>query len=63
MPKTNAPGDDATDEQQFQRNLTELVRRAHDDGVDVEGGWTVGSSDGTRNWSVEIFEVVPRDGD
>jgi hypothetical protein len=42
---------------EFQRQLTELLRAAAAGGVDVRGGWAC-QSDGDVDWDVEIVEVA-----
>lgn len=41
----------------FHEKLQELVRRAHDNDVDVEGGWACRNGDGHPDWDVVVTEV------
>lgn len=53
------PKNGPTTEHAFEELLVELVRSAHENGVDVEGGWGDRSErPETPNWSVEIYEIV-----
>jgi hypothetical protein len=52
------PGDDAA----FGAELRALLRRAHEAGVDVRGGWECRNGDGEPDWDVVVTEVAKRDG-
>lgn len=58
------PSDGPTTAPEFERRLFRLVREAHENGVDVEGGWADRNGDPDRpDWGVEIYEVVDRAAD
>lgn len=44
-------------EDAFHEELQELVRRAHANDVDVEGGWACRNGDGHPDWDVVVTEV------
>ena len=56
--RDDRPDDDAA----FQAELRALVRRAHEAGVDVEGGWECRNGEGRPDWDVVVTEVVKPDG-
>jgi hypothetical protein len=45
-------------EDEFQRQLSELLRAAVAGGVDVRGGWACQSDRDDVDWDVEIVEVA-----
>ncbi|MFB6079879.1 MAG: hypothetical protein ABEJ81_02585 [Haloferacaceae archaeon] len=50
--------DGPTTEQAFQNDLARLIRVAHANGVDVEGGWEDRTLDADApDWGIEIYEV------
>ena len=52
------PGDDPpTAETEFRDELGALLRRAHEAGVDVEGGWDCRNGSGHPDWDVVVSEV------
>jgi hypothetical protein len=51
---------DPTTPGEFDEALSALIRSAHENGVEVEGGWDV-ADDGTTTWAVEITRVSPGD--
>ncbi|WP_424016765.1 hypothetical protein ACOZ4N_12840 [Halorientalis pallida] len=51
-----------TDESTFETLLTELLRTAHQNGIEVEGGWDVDGEDGHPDWDV-VVTVVERTAD
>lgn len=42
---------------EFNEALSDPVRTAYDNGVDVEGGWECRGSDGDPDWDVVIVEI------
>lgn len=49
---------DPTDEEAFQRALSELVHAAAENGVVLEGGWSCRTDrDDRPDWDVEIFRM------
>ncbi|SEN50492.1 hypothetical protein SAMN05216388_1003275 [Halorientalis persicus] len=46
----------------FERLLTKLIRLAHENGIDIEGGWDVDGDDGHPDWDV-VVTVVDRAAD
>lgn len=43
----------------FESNLIWLIRTAHENGVDVEGGWMDrNGSEQLPDWGIEIYEVT-----
>lgn len=51
--------DPPTTEAEFERLLLELVRAAHKNNVDVEGGWLDRNPDpDLPDWGIEIHEVT-----
>jgi hypothetical protein len=51
---------DPTTPREFDEALSALIRSAHENDVEVEGGWDV-ADDGTTTWAVEITRVSPGD--
>ncbi|WP_144796849.1 hypothetical protein [Halorubrum depositum] len=52
------PGDDSpTAEAEFRDELRALLRRAHEEGVDVEGGWDCRNGSEHPDWDVVVSEV------
>jgi hypothetical protein len=49
-----------TTEAGFREALRQLVIEADSNGVDVRGGWPVGSPDTERAWELEITEISRR---
>lgn len=46
-------------EEAFQRRLVSLIRAAHANGVDVEGGWMDRTrADDRPDWGIEIYRVA-----
>ncbi len=45
---------------EFSMRLRELVRTAHENDVDVEGGWNCRYESDLPDWEVAITEVVKR---
>lgn len=41
----------------FNAELKALLRRAHDEGVDVEGGWNCRNGETYPDWDVVVTEV------
>ncbi|MGM0447697.1 MAG: hypothetical protein ACQERM_05510 [Methanobacteriota archaeon] len=54
--RDDSPDDDAA----FQAELRTLLYRAHDAGVDVQGGWECRNGDGDPDWDVVVTEVEKR---
>jgi hypothetical protein len=53
--------DDAPDgDAEFRADLRALLRRAHESGVDVRGGWECRNGDGDPDWDVVVTEVEKR---
>ena len=53
-----SPGDDPpTAEAKFREELQALLRSAHDEGVDVEGGWDCRNGPDHPDWDVVVSEV------
>ena len=50
------------DAMSFERLLSKLLRLAHENGIDVEGGWDVNGEDGHPDWDV-VVTVVERPAD
>ncbi len=48
-----------TDERTFEALLTELLHTAHQNDIDVEGGWDVDGDDGHPDWDV-VVTIVDR---
>lgn len=46
-----------SDETSFEKQLSELIERAHSNGTDVEGGWKCTTNGGDRHWDVQIVPV------
>jgi hypothetical protein len=58
-----SPADDAPDDETaFRADLRALLRRAHEAGVDVEGGWECRNGEGRPDWDVVVTEVAKPDG-
>lgn len=53
-------GPPVTSEDGLAAELEALLVRAHDNGVDVEGGWACRSSRGYPDWDVVVTEVAKR---
>jgi len=51
-----------TDEPTFETLLSELLRTAHENGIEIEGGWDVDGDDGHPDWDV-VVTVVERAAD
>ncbi|WP_435360861.1 hypothetical protein [Haloarchaeobius sp. DFWS5] len=45
---------------QFHEELIDLVRRAEENGVLLEGGWAIDGQNGDPSWDIEIVEVAER---
>lgn len=59
MSTSRPPGDGPTTDSEFNDQLGTLIRRAHGNGVDVEGGWAFRTEHEDRpDWGVEIYEVT-----
>lgn len=59
MPSSTIPHDDPSTSEEFRECLVWLLRRAHDNGVPVDGGWMDRTADRHRpDWGIEIYEVV-----
>lgn len=55
--------DHSTDEEpqstdSFNEALRELLRSAHDNGVNVEGGWECRNGTPYPDWDVDVIELV-----
>jgi|GEM_PF-2047748 len=60
MPSQPGPAGPET-EAEFEANLIWLLRTAHANGVDVEGGWMDRKdSIDEPDWGIEIYEVAKR---
>ena len=46
-----------TEAAEFRDELGALLRRAHEEGVDVEGGWDCPNGPGHPDWDVLVSEV------
>ncbi|WP_299268686.1 hypothetical protein [Halorientalis sp.] len=65
MPREDTMEDphlNVTDEPTFETILSELIHTAHQNGIDVEGGWGVDGEDGHPDWDV-VVTVVDRAAD
>jgi hypothetical protein len=49
--------EDPTAESELQAALATLLRRAHDNGVDVRGGWACQNGPEQPDWDVVVTEV------
>lgn len=60
MSDQESPFDDLTlePEEDFNRALNDLIEAAHVNGIDTQGGWTIGGGDGSHDIGVEIYRVV-----
>ena len=59
MSTTQPPSDDPTTDSEFGDRLGSLIRAAHRNGIDVEGGWAFRNDGGDDpDWGVEIYEVT-----
>lgn len=47
--------------EEFNAELRALLRRAHESGVTVEGGWECRNGAGCPDWDVVVTEVVKND--
>ena len=52
--------DTLSDDAAFRAELRSLLRRAHESGVDVEGGWECRNGDGVPDWDVVVTEIEKR---
>jgi hypothetical protein len=50
-----------TTAKEFNESLTELVRSAYENGVDIEGGWECRNPSENPDWDVMILEVTKRE--
>lgn len=58
MSSSGADLNGPTTECEFDNRLSELIRAAHDNGIEVEGGWAVRSvPDDKPDWGIEIYVV------
>jgi hypothetical protein len=57
-----APDGPPTAEAEFREELQTLLRSAHEEGVDVEGGWECRNGEGRPDWDVVVTEVAKPDG-
>lgn len=48
--------------EELNAELRALLRRAHESGVAVEGGWECRNGAGCPDWDVVVTEVVKTDG-
>ncbi len=48
--------------EELNRELRTLLRRAHEAGINVEGGWECRNGADTPDWDVVVTEVVKNDG-
>lgn len=56
-PPPNSDG--PTTKQEFTSRLDSLLRSAHRNGVEIEGGWAVRTDETNQpDWGVEIYEVT-----
>lgn len=64
MASSPTTGDGPTTEHEFERRLGALLVDAHDNGVDVSGGWQHRDpADTSRpDWGVEVYEVLKASG-
>lgn len=46
-----------TSEEELQDKLQSLLRRAHENGVDVEGGWDCRNGTEHPDWDIVVTEV------
>ncbi|WP_336000657.1 hypothetical protein [Halorientalis halophila] len=53
---------DVTDDETFETVLGQLLHAAHENDVDVTGGWDVDGADGHPDWDV-VVTVVERASD
>lgn len=58
MHESTPSNDGPRTEQEFNERLIRLIRDAHANGVDVEGGWMDRTRNDEPDWGVEIYEVV-----
>lgn len=50
-----------TSAEELNSELRELLRRAHESGVNVEGGWDCRNGTGYPDWDVVVTEVTKND--
>jgi hypothetical protein len=60
MNASHDPRDEPSTESQFHAQLAELIRSAHDNDVDVSGGWDLRNDERYPDWSLEIVELRKR---
>ena len=51
-----------TSEEELHTELRALLLRAHEGGVDVEGGWDCRNGSGDPDWDVIVSEVRKKEG-
>lgn len=61
MSTDHGTADDPTSTDSFNDALRELLRSAHDSGVNVEGGWECRNGTAYPDWDVDITELVTND--
>jgi hypothetical protein len=47
--------------EEFNESLNELVQRAYETGVDIEGGWECRNASENPDWDVVILEITKRE--
>lgn len=58
MPPSTPDPNGPTTESEFDARLRALVHAAHDNGIDVEGGWSARTDRDERpDWGIEIYRV------
>lgn len=45
----------------FREALTRLLAEAHENNIDIEGGWTCRHPDGNPSWDATVVELAERD--
>lgn len=63
MSESDSPPDGPSDSHEFHQALSELVRTARANSVEVFGGWRIEGADEAYDLSVEILSLVPREVD
>lgn len=59
MSKRDSPPDGPSDGHEFHQALSELLRAARTNDIDVCGGWRIGGVDETHDFSIEILPLAP----
>ncbi|MHB9288578.1 hypothetical protein ACKVMT_16225 [Halobacteriales archaeon Cl-PHB] len=57
---TRDTNDGVSTDEDFANTLKQLLRAAHDNGVDVEGAWLCRNGDGAPDWEANVVELEKR---